>query len=108
MARRPPAGGPPPRGPERHTSVSESAVDAPVTSPASSWPTADASGGMPATPRPSDEHPASIRVRKKRSSSRSARAKKLAKRLGYTALVVALLASLALVVVLIVAPHHLF
>lgn len=78
------------RGPERHTRTAEPAVDAPATSPAAG------------------DRPTSIRVKKKRRASRGTRLRLLAKRLGYGALVVALLAGLALVIVLIVAPHHLF
>ncbi|MWV51138.1 hypothetical protein GRS96_17860 [Rathayibacter sp. VKM Ac-2803] len=92
-----------PRGPERHTRTSEPAVDAPSTSPSSEWPTAPAAG-----PTSVPDRPASIRVKKKRKSSGAARARRLAKRVGYAALVLALLAGLAVVIVLIVAPHHLF
>ncbi|SMH29103.1 hypothetical protein SAMN06295885_0262 [Rathayibacter oskolensis] len=99
-----------PRRPERHTRTSDAAVDTPSTSPASEWPTASAAAPADRSDaaRPAAARPASIRVRKKRRASGTARARRLAKRVGYTALVIALLAGLAVVVVLIVAPHHLF
>lgn len=97
------------RGPERHTRTAEPPVDAPATSPASAWPVAAQPAAAPGPTRPSEsDRPASIRVKKKRRPSRGTRLRTLAKRVGYGALVVALLAGLALVVVLIVAPHHLF
>ncbi|OOB89703.1 hypothetical protein [Rathayibacter sp. VKM Ac-2630] len=93
------------RGPERHTRSAEQAVDAPRTSPADDWPTAPAAA---AAPVPSADRPASIRVKKKRRVPRRTRIAKTAKRIGYGLLVAALLAGLAVVVVLIVAPHQLF
>jgi hypothetical protein len=92
------------RGPERRTRSAEPAVEAPATSPADGWPTAPAAAGRPAEVA----RPASIRVKKKRRVPRRVRLAKSAKRLGSAALVVALLAGLAVVVVLIVAPHQLF
>jgi len=92
------------RGPERHSRSAEPAVEAPHTSPADDWPVA------PATPArgAAADRPASIRVKKKRRVSRRVRLAKTTKRIGYAALVVALLAGLAVVVALIVAPHQLF
>ena len=92
------------RGPERRTLSAEPAVDAPRTGPADSWPTASAAPARAMEP----DRPASIRVKKKRRVSRRVRLAKTSKRIGYAALVVALLAGLAVVVALIVAPHQLF
>lgn len=103
MARRP-TEDPARRGPERHTRSAEAAVDSPSTSPASAWPTTPGSAG----PAPAPDRPAPIRVKKKRREARGTRVRRIAKRLGYAALVAALLAGLAVVIALIVAPHHLF
>ncbi|PTL72821.1 hypothetical protein C1I63_08145 [Rathayibacter caricis DSM 15933] len=104
MARRTTNEDPARRGPERHTRSAEQAVDAPRTSPADGWPTAPAQGA----PAPAADRPATIRVKKKRRVPRRTRIAKTAKRIGYGLLVAALLAGLAVVVVLIVAPHQLF
>ncbi|MCM6762596.1 hypothetical protein NB037_09240 [Rathayibacter sp. ZW T2_19] len=92
------------RGPERRTRSAEPAVEAPRTGPADGWPTASAAADRAHEP----DRPASTRVRKKRRVPRRTRLAKASKRIGYGALVVALLAGLAVVVALIVAPHHLF
>lgn len=109
MRRRTTSEDPARRGPERHTRSAEQAVDAPRTSPADDWPTTPAqTAPAPAAPAPSADRPASIRIKKKRRAPRRARLAKTAKRIGYGVLVAALLAGLAIVVVLIVAPHQLF
>jgi len=98
------------RGPERRTRSAEPAVEAPRTGPADSWPTASAAPDRAPEPdRPQEtDRPASVRVKKKRRVPRRTRIAKASKRIGYAALVVALLAGLAVVVALIVAPHQLF
>lgn len=120
-------------GPEQHTEEAAPAIERPVISPASEWPklpaAADAAGpdgaagptepDGPAEANGTSEadatadadrpaRPASVRIRKKRTESRASRVKRITRRVGVVLLTTCLLVGLALVAVLIFAPHELF
>lgn len=108
-------------GPEQHTHEEAPAVERPVISPASAWPKSPAAADA-ARPDGADEpaegngtsdadqpaRPASVRIRKKRIEPRASRVKRITRRIGLVLLATCLLVGLALVAVLIVAPHELF